>query len=219
MRPLPPRILTIAGSDSGGGAGIQADLKTITALGGFGMSALTAATAQNTVGVRGIHELPPEFVALQIDAVVEDIGVDAVKTGMLGSAPIVEAVCERLRLHRIERVVVDPVMIAKSGARLLADAAQRSLCEHLLPLALVVTPNLHEAAALSGRRVQSVAGMREAARRIAALGARWVLVKGGHLPPPRNNPAHAWHGVHVRLRHRHVPGQRGSRAGGGEPRA
>ncbi len=181
MRHLPPRILTIAGSDSGGGAGIQADLKTITALGGYGMCAVTALTAQNTVGVRGVQEVPPEFVALQIDAVAEDIGVDAAKTGMLSSAPVVEAVADRIRHHRIERLVVDPVMVAGSGARLLEAEGERALRESLLPLALLVTPNLSEAAALSGTEVRKPDQMREAARRIAGLGPRWVVVKGGHL--------------------------------------
>jgi len=181
MKTLPPRILTIAGSDSGGGAGIQADLKTITALGGFGMSALTALTAQNTVEVRGVHEVPVQFVALQIDAVVEDIGVDAAKTGMLSSAAIVEVVADRIRRHGIERLVVDPVMVAKSGARLLEAEAEEALRSELLPLALVATPNLQEAAALCGRTVATLDEMRDAARRIRDLGSRWVVVKGGHL--------------------------------------
>jgi len=181
MKAMPPRILAIAGSDSGGGAGIQADLKTITALGGFGMTAITAVTAQNTLGVTGIHELPPRFVAEQIDAVVEDIGVDAAKTGMLGSAPIVYIVAERILRHGIKRLVVDPVMVAKSGARLLAPEAEAELRDRLLPLALVVTPNLAEAAALAGCEVATLEGMREAGRRIADTGAQWVLIKGGHL--------------------------------------
>lgn len=181
MKHLPPRILTIAGSDSGGGAGIQADLKTITALGGFGMSAITALTAQNTSRVTAIHEVPPQFVAKQIDAVAEDIGVDAAKTGMLGSAPIVEVVADRLRHHGIDRLVVDPVMVAKGGDRLLEPDAEGVLRERLLPLALIVTPNLAEAAVLADRQVASREDMREAARCIAGLGTRWVLVKGGHL--------------------------------------
>ena len=181
MRPLPPRILTIAGSDSGGGAGIQADLKTITALGGFGMCAVTALTAQNTLTVAGVHEVPPRFVAMQIDAVAEDIGVDAAKTGMLSSAAIVEAVADCVRRHAFERLVVDPVMIAKNGARLLAPEAEASMRDLMLPLAMLVTPNLPEAEALAGIPVQDPEAMREAARRIAGLGARAVLVKGGHL--------------------------------------
>jgi len=180
-RNLPPRILAIAGSDSGGGAGIQADIKTITALGGFATTAITALTAQNTLGVRGIHEVPPDFVALQIDAVVEDIGVDAAKTGMLGGAAIVEVVADRIRRHGIERLVVDPVMVSKSGARLLRRGAKDALLSKLLPLALVVTPNMDEAAALCGRKVKHLTDMREAARRLFELGPKWVLVKGGHL--------------------------------------
>lgn len=176
-----PTALTIAGSDSGGGAGIQADLKTFSAFGVFGMSALTAVTAQNSLGVHGVHELPPEFVARQIDAVLGDFGADAVKTGMLASAPIVRAVAARLRAHRVERLVVDPVMVAKSGDPLLQPDARGALIAEILPLALVVTPNLDEAAALAGMPVETPAEMREAARRIHALGPRAVLVKGGHL--------------------------------------
>ncbi len=176
-----PRALTIAGSDSGGGAGIQADLKTFEALGVFGMSALTAITAQNTLAVLGVVELPPEFVARQIDAVMADIGVDAVKTGMLASPAIVEVVAERLHHYAVEKLVVDPVMVAKSGDPLLAAEARSALISTLLPLALVVTPNLHEAAVLAGRPVTTLAEMRQAARAIHDLGPRYVVVKGGHL--------------------------------------
>ena len=175
------RALTIAGSDSGGGAGMQADLKTFSALGVFGLTAVTAITAQNTRDVTGIVEIAPEMVARQIDAVVSDIGVDAAKTGMLSSAPIIEAVAERIRHHRLERLVVDPVMIAKGGARLLRPDAVDALRRYILPLALVVTPNLPEAEALCGRRIETRAQMDEAARRIADLGPRYVVVKGGHL--------------------------------------
>ena len=181
MKPVPPRILAIAGSDSGGGAGIQADLKTITALGGFGMCAITAVTAQNTIAVSAVHQLPPHFVARQIDAVAEDIGIDAAKIGMLGSAAIVQVVAGRVRHHRIKRLVVDPVMIAESGARLLQQDAEETLRKKMLPLALLVTPNMYEAAALTGIEVETPDDMREAARRIADMGPRWVLVKGGHL--------------------------------------
>ncbi|MDR5709520.1 MAG: bifunctional hydroxymethylpyrimidine kinase/phosphomethylpyrimidine kinase [Armatimonadota bacterium] len=177
-----PRALTIAGSDSGGGAGIQADLKTFSALGVFGMSAITAITAQNTTGVYAVHEVPPEVVAAQIDAVVTDIGVDAAKTGMLSSAPIIEVVADRIRAHRITRLVVDPVMVAKSGAPLLRPEAREALRMRLLPLALVVTPNLPEAQVLVGREIRDLGEMKEAARRIADLGPRFVLLKGGHLP-------------------------------------
>lgn len=176
-----PRALTIAGSDSGGGAGIQADLKTFAVLGVFGMSAITAVTAQNTVGVTGIVEMPPEFVRQQIDAVATDIGVDAAKTGMLSSAPIIEAVAAGIRAHGIAKLVVDPVMVAKSGAALLRPEAQEALRRVLLPLAEVLTPNLHEAAALTGRPVATLEGMEQAARTLHTLGPRFVVVKGGHL--------------------------------------
>ena len=178
-----PRALTIAGSDSGGGAGIQADLKTFSAFGVYGMSVLTAVTAQNTVGVQGVELLPPAFVAAQFDSVVSDIGVDALKTGMLATAEIVTTMAARIAAAGLTRLVVDPVMIAKSGDHLLAVAAVAALRDALLPLALVVTPNLPEAAALIGgtEAITTRAAMREAARRLHALGPRWVVVKGGHL--------------------------------------
>jgi hydroxymethylpyrimidine/phosphomethylpyrimidine kinase len=175
------KALTIAGSDSGGGAGIQADLKTFSAFGVFGMSAITAVTAQNSLGVTGVFNLPPEFVARQIDAVLGDFGADAVKLGMLSTADIVTAVAARLRAHGATRVVVDPVMIAKSGDALLQPDARAALVREILPLAWVVTPNLHEAGALAGMAVQTEADMEDAARKILALGPRHVLVKGGHL--------------------------------------
>jgi hydroxymethylpyrimidine/phosphomethylpyrimidine kinase len=176
-----PKALTVAGSDSGGGAGIQADLKTFSAFRVFGMSVITAVTAQNSVGVTGVHDLPPAFVALQLDAVLDDFGADAVKLGMLSNAPIIRAVAERLAAHGQTRVVLDPVMVAKSGAPLLQPDARAALVEALLPLAEVVTPNLHEAAVLAERSVKTEADMEEAARRIHARGPRHVLVKGGHL--------------------------------------
>jgi hydroxymethylpyrimidine/phosphomethylpyrimidine kinase len=175
------RALTIAGSDSGGGAGIQADLKTFSALGVFGMTAITAITAQNTTGVSAVHEVPPEVVAAQIDAVATDIGVDAGKTGMLSNAAIIEAVVDRVRANRIEHLVVDPVMVAKTGAPLLRTDAQEALRRMLLPNAWVVTPNLAEARALVGSEIEDIEGMKEGARRIADFGPRWVLIKGGHL--------------------------------------
>lgn len=175
------RILTVAGSDSGGGAGIQADLKTITVLGGYGMSVITALTAQNTLSVAGIHETPVEFVRLQLDAVLSDIGADAVKTGMLASSEIVRAVADGLAAYRTSPVVVDPVMAATSGDRLLAEDAVMAVKEHLLPLADVVTPNLPEASLLCGFPVQTLDDMRAAAQAIYQLGPRCVLVKGGHL--------------------------------------
>ncbi len=176
-----PRALTIAGSDSGGGAGIQADLKVFFALGCHGMSALTALTAQNTVGVTGIHEVPPEFVIAQIDAVASDIGVDAAKTGMLSSASIVEATAKAVEVHSIDRLVVDPVFVSKHRDRLLAEDAIDALKEHLFPLATVVTPNLFEAEGLLGEPVTTLDEMRDAARALKDLGPRSVLVKGGHL--------------------------------------
>jgi hydroxymethylpyrimidine/phosphomethylpyrimidine kinase len=176
------RVLTIAGSDSGGGAGIQADLKTITLLGGFGMSAITALTAQNTVGVQAILELDVEFVKKQIDSVLSDIGADAIKTGMLSNSEIVRGTAEKLREYRIENVVVDPVMVAKSGDALLKKDAQESVLQELIPLSYLVTPNLPEASVLSGREVKGLEDMREASVAIHGRGARNVLVKGGHLP-------------------------------------
>ena len=176
-----PRVLTIAGSDSGGGAGVQADLKTIACLGGYGMSAITALTAQNTVGVYGVLPTPAEFVAMQIRVCAEDIGVDAAKTGMLFDAEIVAAVADTLADFPDIRLVVDPVMIAKSGARLLAPEAEAALAELLLPRAEVVTPNLPEAEALAGFRVESEGDMRRAAEAILAMGPSNALVKGGHL--------------------------------------
>ncbi len=174
--------LTIAGSDSGGGAGIQADLKTFAALGVYGTSAVTAVTAQNTVGVRAVEEVSPALVAAQIDAVLEDIGADVVKAGMLASAAVIAAAAERLRAHGITRLVVDPVMVSKSGDRLLREDAMRTLRTVLLPLALVVTPNLPEAGTLAGMPIGNRATLEDAARRIAALGPRYVLIKGGHAP-------------------------------------
>ena len=176
----PQKALTVAGSDSGAGAGIQADLKTFAALGIYGTSALTAVTAQNTRGVVAIAEVPEEVVAAQIDAVLEDIGADAAKTGMLSSASIIETVADRLEAWGIDKLVVDPVMVAKSGAHLLQPTAVRALKTKLLPLALVATPNIPEAEVLSGRDIASLADARDAAAAIAALGPRYVVVKGGH---------------------------------------
>lgn len=180
-----PRVLTVAGSDSGGGAGIQADLKTFFAFNVWGFTAVTAITIQDTHGVHGAVGVPPEAVAAQIEAVAADIGVDAVKTGMLWSAPVVQAVAHAVRRLGLPNVVVDPVRFAKGGHPLVSDAGWEALCRDLLPLATVVTPNLEEAALLAGLARDEIggrAGMREAARRIRDLGPRWVLVKGGHLP-------------------------------------
>ncbi|MGQ9613190.1 bifunctional hydroxymethylpyrimidine kinase/phosphomethylpyrimidine kinase [Chloroflexus sp.] len=176
-----PRCLTIAGSDSGGGAGIQADLKAFAALGAYGMSVLTAVTAQNTVGVQGVVELPAAFVGQQIDSVVTDIGVDAVKTGMLANADIIAVVTEKAQAYQWPYLVVDPVMVAKSGHPLLHPDAQQALISMLLPLATIVTPNLPEARALTGFSITTIAEMEQAAQMIHAMGPRWVLVKGGHL--------------------------------------
>jgi hydroxymethylpyrimidine/phosphomethylpyrimidine kinase len=176
-----PRVLIIAGSDSGGGAGIQADLKTVSALGVFGMTAITALTAQNTAGVLGVLEVDPKFVLRQIEACLSDIGCDALKTGMLSSSAIIEAVSAALSARKQVPLVVDPVMIAKSGAPLLKPDAIDSLKTKLFPLATVVTPNLHEAGALTGRDITSRAQMKEAAHAIHQLGPANVVVKGGHL--------------------------------------
>jgi hydroxymethylpyrimidine/phosphomethylpyrimidine kinase len=176
------RVLTIAGSDSGGGAGIQADLKTFAARGVLGMSVITALTAQNTVGVQGVYEIPVEFIALQIDSVAADIGADAVKTGMLSSAAIISIVADKIRQHNLAPLVVDPVMVAKSGDHLLREDAREALVRRLLPLATVVTPNLHEARVLCGFEVSTVEDMRRAAKTIYAMGPKYVVVKGGHLP-------------------------------------
>jgi hydroxymethylpyrimidine/phosphomethylpyrimidine kinase len=177
--------MTIAGSDSGGGAGIQADLKTFAALGVYGTSAITAVTAQNTRRVAAVHELPAEMVAAQIDAIVTDIGADAVKTGMLSSSAIILIVADKIREHRLNKLVVDPVMVAKSGDRLLREEALQALRQELLPLAMVVTPNLPEAQVLTGRTIETLADARQAAKDIAhGMGARAVVVKGGHLSGP-----------------------------------
>jgi len=175
------KALTIAGSDSGGGAGIQADLKTFSAFRVFGMSVLTAVTAQNSVGVQGVENLPPAFVAQQLRSVLDDFGTDAAKCGMLSTAGIIDAIADVLADHRIEKLVVDPVMVAKSGDPLLQADARTALADRILPLALVVTPNLPEAEVLAGMRVVEPEDMEEAARRIHVMGPRYVLVKGGHL--------------------------------------
>ncbi len=208
QNPAIPRVLSIAGSDSGGGAGIQADLKTFLALGAYGMTAVTAVTVQDTLGVRGVHPVPPDVVAAQVEAVAADIGVDAVKTGMLWSAGTVRAVADAIRRLGLPNLVVDPVLAAEAGGaavpeadraptfglaarrrlapeaagRLLAPDAVGPLKDALLPLATVVTPNVSEAALLAGMEVAALRDMEEAARRIHALGPRWVVVKGGHLP-------------------------------------
>ncbi len=175
------RVLTIAGSDSGGGAGIQADLKTIAALGCYGASAITALTAQNTTGVRAIHPVPPAFTAAQIDAVLEDIGADAVKIGMLYSSELIRTVAQSLRRWGARHIVLDPVMVAQSGDRLLREEAVEALKEQLIPLADLITPNLPEAEVLLGRPLRGAAEMEEALPDLGRLGSRAVLLKGGHL--------------------------------------
>ena len=177
-----PRVLTIAGSDSGGGAGIQADLKTFSALGCFGMTAITAITAQNTCGVRAIHGVPPQMLGDQIDAVLEDIGVDAVKIGMLHSPDIVRTVAGAIDRHGLTNIVFDPVMVATSGAVLIDDEAVAVLVRELFPRVAVITPNLDEAGLLVGRTLTTVDDMEWAAKALLAKGARAVLLKGGHLP-------------------------------------
>jgi hydroxymethylpyrimidine/phosphomethylpyrimidine kinase len=183
--PARPRVLSIAGSDSGGGAGIQADLKTFSAFGVFGMTAITAVTVQNTRGVQGFEALSPATVADQVRAVASDIGVDAAKTGMLANAAIVEAVAGAVRETGIARLVVDPVFVSKHGDRLLEADAIDALRSLILPLAALVTPNLPEAGGLAGIAVESRDDMRRAADAIRSLGARAVLVKGGHLEGDR----------------------------------
>jgi hydroxymethylpyrimidine/phosphomethylpyrimidine kinase len=179
-----PTALTIAGSDSGGGAGIQADLKTFAAHGVYGTSAIAALTAQNSIGVSGVHVVPDDFVAAQIEAVVSDFGCDAVKTGMLATAAIVEAVAAAVESFDLPNLVVDPVMVAKSGDHLLDEEAVHAMRWTLLRLARVVTPNIPEAEVLAKMPIKSLADMREAARRIAALKPAAVIVKGGHLAGP-----------------------------------
>ena len=182
--PVPARALTIAGSDSGGGAGIQADLKTFLAHGVHGMSALTAVTVQNSIGVQDVFELEPRAVFEQIESVASDIGVDAAKTGMLASAPVMEAVADACERFAIPNLVVDPVAVSKHGDVLLRPDALATMRSRVLPLATVATPNLGEVEQLTGVRVTARGELLEAARAVRALGPRWALIKGGHLPGP-----------------------------------
>jgi hydroxymethylpyrimidine/phosphomethylpyrimidine kinase len=175
------RVLSIAGSDSGGGAGIQADLKTCAALGCYGMTAITAITVQNTLGVTGIHGIPLDTVRGQIDAVVQDIGVGAVKIGMLATPDVVSVVADAIRRHRIRNVVLDPVMVATSGDRLIVPETAQALVSELFPLATVITPNLDEAALLLGRSIDGIGALDAAVADLLAMGAPAVLLKGGHL--------------------------------------
>jgi hydroxymethylpyrimidine/phosphomethylpyrimidine kinase len=174
------KVLTIAGSDSGGGAGIQADLKTFSAIGCYGMSVITALTAQNTRGVTGIHAVPPSFAGQQIDAVLSDIGADAVKIGMLYSAELIAVVAGALKKHGARNIVLDPVMVAQSGDKLLQDDAIEAIKSHLMPLADVVTPNIPEASVLCGRRLEKWSDIESAAKMLAQCGSSSILIKGGH---------------------------------------
>lgn len=197
----PPRVLAIAGSDSGGGAGIQADLKTMLALGVHGMTVVCAVTAQNSVGVQGYWELPPEAVRAQLDSVLGDIGADAIKTGMLASSVIVDTVCDAVA-GLATPIVVDPVAVSKHGDSLLSAGTLEAVSERLLPIATVVTPNLLEAELLTGMTIRDEAAMLAAARAIRSMGPEWVLLKGGHLP---GQPVDVLFDGHQALRY---PGQR-----------
>ncbi len=193
----PPVALTIAGSDSGGGAGIQADLKTFAALGVHGTSALAALTAQNTVGVQGVQAVPPDFVDAQITSVLSDFEVGAVKTGMLASAAIIEVVAKRAQVGDLPNLVVDPVMVAASGDRLLDPHAEQAYLELLFPYAQVITPNLREASVLVGRQLSTVEDMAQAARQLGKTGSLYVVVKGGHLPSAEEAVDVMWDGAEL----------------------
>jgi hydroxymethylpyrimidine/phosphomethylpyrimidine kinase len=205
--------MTVAGSDSGGGAGIQADLKTFHAYGVFGTSAITAITAQNTVGVRSVQKIDPQVVADQIRAVADDLRPDAVKSGMLADAPIIGAVASALGEAALENYVLDPVMVAKSGDRLLEEAAVEALRSELVPLAEVITPNVPEAAILLGRSIATVEDMRAASEALVRMGASAALLKGGHLPGPMivdvlfdGEDWHEWRRDRLETRHTHGTG-------------
>ncbi|MSP36971.1 MAG: bifunctional hydroxymethylpyrimidine kinase/phosphomethylpyrimidine kinase [Deltaproteobacteria bacterium] len=178
------KVLTIAGSDSGAGAGIQADLKTFAALGVYGTSAITAITAQNTVGVTQVLALSPKLIGAQIDAIIDDIGAHALKTGMLANTAIIDMVVKKIRQHRLKNIVVDPVMVATSGDLLIQKDAVAALRNKLIPLASVVTPNIPEAEELTGMKLLTTVEIKEAARRIVKMGAQTVVIKGGHLKGP-----------------------------------
>ncbi|MFT8768784.1 MAG: bifunctional hydroxymethylpyrimidine kinase/phosphomethylpyrimidine kinase [Gluconobacter cerinus] len=208
------RVLTVAGSDSGGGAGIQADLKTITALGGFGMSALTALTAQNTLGVFGVEAVSPSFVRQQMQVVLDDLGADCCKTGMLATADIVHAVADELECHLHLPLVLDPVMVSTSGSALLADDAVDAVMTRLLPRALVVTPNIPEAEVMTGEVIHDLAGMRRAAHILQEGGAAAVLLKGGHMTGEDledllvfpNGDEYVYRATRIHTRHTHGTG-------------
>jgi len=185
----PVKVLCIGGSDSGGGAGIQADLKAVSACGCYGMSVVTAVTAQNTQGVQSIHPVPQKYIMAQLDSVLNDIGADAVKTGMLLTGGTVESVVKKVKEYRLEKLIVDPVMVAKGGYSLMQDKSRNALIKKLLPQALVVTPNIPEAETLAQMKIRSVAAMKKAAVIIHGMGAKNVLIKGGHLPGSRRSGA------------------------------
>jgi hydroxymethylpyrimidine kinase/phosphomethylpyrimidine kinase len=185
----PVKVLCIGGSDSSGGAGIQADLKAVSACGCYGMSVITAITAQNTLGVQDIYPVSPKFVAKQLESVLSDIGADAVKTGMLWTAGVVQVVVKKIKEYNIGKVLVDPVMIAKGGRSLMQDKARETLVKKLLPLAFVVTPNIPEAQNLAQIKIESIDAMKKAATIIHKLGAKNVLIKGGHLPGGKKSGA------------------------------
>ncbi|MGA8833743.1 MAG: bifunctional hydroxymethylpyrimidine kinase/phosphomethylpyrimidine kinase [Desulfomonilaceae bacterium] len=206
------KILSIAGSDSGGGAGIQADLKTILSLGGYGMSAITALTAQNTLGAHAIRLMDPDFVAKQIDVVLSDIGADCVKTGMLGNEGIVNSVADQLTKHRIEKLVVDPVILSKTNSVLLDESGQKAIVKKLFPICYLLTPNIPEAETFLGKEIRDVSDMKKAAKKLQKMGPKYVLVKGGHL---RDAPVDVLHDgrqdyefqtLRVRTRHTHGTG-------------
>ncbi len=187
MRKNYTRVLTIGGSDSGSGAGIQADLKTFSVLGCFGMSAVTALTAQNTTGVSAIHAVPPEFIGKQLEAVFSDIGVDAIKIGMLYSTNTINVVARKLRKYSVKHIVLDPVMVAQGGRRLLRRGALEVMKEALFPMVTVLTPNIPEAAILLNRKIENLEGMYTAVRDLAVFGPQNVLIKGGHLKGEKIN--------------------------------
>lgn len=191
------KLLTIAGSDSSGGAGIQADLKTFSAHGAFGMSVITSVTAQNTTGVTAIHNIPIDIVRAQIDAVFDDIDVDAVKIGMLSSTDIAACVAERLRVYKPRIIILDPVMVATSGSRLMSEDAIDVINTELLPISAMVTPNIPEAEVLSGMKILGESDMRTAAEAIGAMGVKCVLIKGGHLTDTANDVLFDGAGIHV----------------------
>lgn len=208
------KALTIAGSDSGGGAGIQADLKTFQELDVFGMSAITAITAQNTLGVHGVYPVPLEGIVKQLDAIGEDLPPDAVKTGMLFNEDVIQTVAQSIQKHGWKKVVVDPVMIAKGGHPLLEQSAVNALIHDLIPLSYILTPNIPEAEVITGTKIQSFADRKEAAKRIHQMGAANVIIKGGHQPTGNEivdllydgHEFYEWKGAYVNTRHTHGTG-------------